>query len=106
MKEKIEKLKFESFRIRKHQRSKQCWLYTTVQITLYSNSRILGRKLDDFENIKNKISMYFSTYGKTNEDMEIIMNEILPSYGLHYKKIENKNIFLLRSILKKGIKCI
>ena len=51
MKEKIEKIKIESLGIRDQQRSGECWLYTIVQIILYANSRILGRKLDDFEKI-------------------------------------------------------
>lgn len=106
MKEKIEKMKIESLGIRDQQYSGECWLYTIVQIILYANSRILGRKLYDFEKIYNKISMYFSTDSKTNKDMEIIMDDILPSYGLHYEKIKNENIDELREILKRGIKCI
>jgi len=106
MKEKIEKIKIESLGIRDQQHSGECWLYTIVQIILYANSRILGRKLDDFEKIHDKIGNYYSNNGKTNKDMEIIMNEYLPYYGLHYEKIKNENIDELRERLKRGIKCI
>lgn len=38
--------------------------------------------------------------------MEIIMDEIFPKYGLHYERQQNKNIYELREIFKKGIKCL
>ena len=38
--------------------------------------------------------------------MEIIMNDILPKYDLHYEKLNNENIDELREKLKKRIKCL
>ena len=106
MKEKIDKIKIKSLGIKNQQHSGECWLYSLCQIISYANSRILGRKFNNFEKLYNEISRNFSTLGKSNRKMEIIMNDILPKYGLHYEKLENENIDKLRETLKKGIKCI
>ena len=106
MLEKIQKIKIESLGIKDQQRSGECWLYSICQIISYANSRILGRKFDVFENLKEKISRDYTTLGKTNKQMEIIMNKYLPAYNLHYEKISNENIDELKERLKRGIKCI
>ena len=46
--------KIESLGIRDQQRSEECWLYTIVQIILYANSRILGRKFVATEPVADK----------------------------------------------------
>ena len=106
MEEKIQKIKIESLGIKDQQRSGECWLYSICQIISYANSRILGRKFDVFENLKEKISRDYTTLPKTNKQMEIIMNKYLPAYNLHYEKISNENIDELKERLKRGIKCI
>ena len=106
MKEKITKKNIERLGIKNQQFAGECWLYSICQIIQYSNSRILGRKLEDFESIYNKIANLFSKKGKTNENMEIIMDKIFPKYGLYYERQQNKNIYELREIFKKGIKCL
>ena len=106
MLEKIQKIKIESLGIKDQQRSGECWLYSICQIISYANSRILGRKFDVFENLYDKISRDYTTLGKTNREMEIIMDQYLPEYNLHYEKISNENIDELKERLKRGIKCI
>ena len=78
MEEKIQKIKIESLGIKDQQHSGECWLYSICQIISYANSRILGRKFDVFENLYEKISRDYTTLGKTNKQMEIIMNKYLP----------------------------
>ena len=106
MEEKIQKIKIESLGIKDQQHSGECWLYSICQIISYANSRILGRKFDVFENLYDKISRDYTTLGKTNKQMEIIMDQYLPEYNLHYEKISNENIDGLKERLKRGIKCI
>ena len=106
LKEKIDKKNIENLGIKNQQFSGECWLYSICQIICYSNLRKLGRKPEDFEKIYNEIANSFGKIKKTVENMEIIMDEFFPKYGLHYQREQNKTINELREIFKKGIKCL
>ena len=69
-----------------------------------ANARKFGRKLEDFDKIYEKISNVYLLYPKTNEEMQKIMKEILPQYGLKYIEINDENI--LKDYIKRGIKCL
>ena len=57
-----------------------------------ANARKYGRKLENFDKIYSYIIDKIPKSGKTNDEIEIIMDEILPHYGLCYEKIDNINI--------------
>ena len=84
--------------------SKECWAYSLSKIICMTNARKYGRKLEDFNKIYNDLTSQFDKIVKTNEDMEKIINVMLPKYNLFYYKIFNENI--LKNYLKSGIKCL
>ena len=69
-----------------------------------ANARKYGRKLEDFEEIYNRITRKYGKEGKTCDEKEIIMNDILPNYVLEYEKVNEEQD--LKQYWKKGIKCL
>ena len=98
------KKKIEKFGIQDQERSPECWVYSLSEIIYMANARKYKRKLENFNEIYNKIIKKYGKPGKTNDQMETIMKEILPSYGLNYEKIEDEE--KLKDFIKRGIKCI
>ena len=102
--EKIIEQKINHLGIQDQKYSKECWAYSLSEIIYMTNARKYGRKLEDFNKIYNDLTSPFGKIGKTNEEIEKIMNIVLPKYNLLYEKIFNENI--LKNYLKSGIKCL
>ena len=102
--EKIVKEKIKKLGIEDQGFSKECWVYSLSEIIYMANARKYKRKLENFNEIYNKIIKKYGKPGKTNDQMETIMKEILPSYGLNYEKVEDEE--KLNDYIKRGIKCI
>ena len=68
-----------------------------------ANARKYGRPLEKFEEVYKNIITPLGKAGKTNKEMEKIMKDILPEYGLKFEKIDENN---LKDYLKRGIKCL
>ena len=102
--EKIIEQKIKHLGIQNQQYSRECWAYSLSQIIYMANARKYGRKLEDFNKIYNDLTLPFGKIGKTNEEMEKVMNFVLPKYNLLYEKIFDNNI--LKNYLKFGIKCL
>ena len=56
-----------------------------------ANARKYGRKLENFDKIYSYIIDKNPKSGKTNDEIEIIIDEV-PHYGFCYEKIDNINI--------------
>jgi len=102
--EKVIKEKIKYLGIKDQKYSEECWVYSLSEIICLTNARKYGRKLDDFNKIYDDITKQYGKIGKTNTDMEIIMNNLLPRYNLIYEKIFDEN--KLKNYFKYGIKCL
>jgi len=69
-----------------------------------ANARKYGRELEDFDKIYKYIIDQNPKSGKTNYEIEIIMDEVLPHYDLCYEKVDD--IKTLKQFLKDGIICL
>ena len=83
--------------------SGECWAYSLSQLICIANARKYGRPLEKFEEVYKNIITPLGKAGKTNKEMEKIMKDILPEYGLKFEKIDKNN---LKDYLKRGIKCL
>ena len=101
---KITEKKIENFGIKDQKYGGECWVYSLSEIIYMANARKYGRELDDFDKIHKDITDKYGKFGKTVQQNEIIMNNVLPKYNLSYEKVLDENI--LKDYLKKGIKCL
>ena len=84
--------------------SGECWVYSLSEIIYMANARKYGRELEDFGKIYSYIIDQNPKSGKIDDKIEIIMDKVLPYYGLCYKKVDD--ISILENFLKDGIKCL
>ncbi len=81
-----------------------CWVHSLSEIIYMANARKYGRELEDFDKIYSYIFGQNQKSGKIDDEIEIIMDKVLPHYGLCYKKVDD--IDILKNYLKDGIKCL
>jgi hypothetical protein len=84
--------------------SGECWVYSLSEIIYMASARKYGRELEDFGKIYSYIIDQNPKSGKIDDKIEIIMDKVLPHYGLCYKKVDD--ISILENFLKDGIKCL
>ena len=101
--EKIIEKKIDNMGIKDQKFSGECWAYSLSQLICMANARKYGRPLEKFEEVYKNIITPLGKTGKTNKEMEKIMKDILPEYGLKFEKIDENN---LKDYLKRGIKCL
>ena len=101
--EKIIEKKIDNMGIKDQKFSGECWAYSLSQLICMANARKYGRPLEKFEEVYKNIITPLGKAGKTNKEMEKIMKDILPEYGLKFEKIDENN---LKDYLKRGIKCL
>ena len=80
--------KIEILGIRDQGANPECWVHALPELIYITNSRIYGREVVTFKQIYDYIIDNYGKCGKTDEEIEIIMEEILPKYSLSYKKIK------------------
>ena len=102
--EKMIEEKIEILGIRDQGGDPECWVYALSELIYMTNSRIYGRKVTTFKQIYEDIIKKYSKLGKTDEDIEKIMNQELPKYNFKYSKMEDDNE--IKSYLKNGIQCL
>ena len=86
----------------KNYKGESCAL-TLSEIIYMSNARKYGRKLENIVDIYNKIKTKYLTNGKTEQELEDIMADLLPDYGLGFEEVVDEE--LLKDYIKRGIKC-
>ena len=103
-KKRIFEEKFKYFGIQDQEYSGECWVYSLALLICLANARKYGRKLENFDKIYTSIIKEYSRLGKTDDEKETIMKDILPNFGLSYERFDDENI--LKNYIKKGIKCL
>ena len=95
--------KIEILGIRDQGANPECWVHALPELIYITNSRIYGREVVTFKQIYDHIIENYGKCGKTDEEIEKIMEEELPNYYFSYKKIKEEEI---NNYLKDGIQCL
>jgi hypothetical protein len=101
---KIVEKKIQNIGVKNQKYSGECWVYSLSLIICIANARKYGRKLENFDSVYNSIIKKYFKQGKTNEEIETIMEEILPNYGLSYEQVDND--IEIKKYMNKGVNCL
>lgn len=77
-----------------------CWAHAISSTIYLSQSRIIGRKVEPFLQIREKL---LNQFGKNGNNPVKVMKEVLPKYKLHFNKISVNDTL---SVIKKGRVCV
>jgi len=101
---KIVEKNIQNIGVKNQKYSGECWVYSLSLIICIANARKYGRKLENFDSVYNSIIKKYFKQGKTNEEIETIMEEILPNYGLSYEQVDND--IEIKKYMNKGVNCL
>ena len=97
-----EKIKYLGIKDQKY--TLECWVYSLSLLICFANARKYGRNLEDFNKIYDFIIQKYNKRGKTDNEINIIMNEILNQFGLKHEQVFDE--LSLKNFVKNGIQCL